>query len=277
VGLGLIGGSIALDLKKKKLARRVVGFSRRLATLKKAKRRGIVDEYFTDFAEGLPGLDFLVLAPPARTMEGYLRVMRRVRPDILATDAVSVKDDIVRSAGKILGPAGNFVGAHPIAGSEKSGLDAARENLFAGRTVLITPAPGARRETVRKVHAFWRDLGAGTIVIKPGEHDRLLALTSHLPHLVAFALADQLRDERKNAKLTHCVGSGFRDTTRIAKSSPELWADLFCANRKHLLTRLRRFEDTLQRLRKHIEGGASAQLERELAEMKKSRERHDER
>jgi len=275
-GLGLIGGSLALEVKRRGIACRVTGFSRRRSTLEKAKTGGIVDQYYLNFEKGLGDLDLLVIATPIRVMNDYFAKVRRNNPSLLVTDAASVKDGVVRDAEAILGKNSNFVGSHPMAGSEKSGIDAVRENLFEGRFVVITPSRHTKKGNLAKIRDFWRSLGAIPVMMSPQEHDRLIALTSHLPHAVVFSLVSLIEKAgRNNERLFSCVGSGFLDTTRIGKSNPELWAEIFMANRKNLIHWITEFEKKLSVMKRMLKEGNYEQLAGRLDALKKIREELD--
>ncbi len=275
-GLGLIGGSLALDIKKRGIARRVTGFSRRLSTLKKAKERGIIDEYFTDFEDGVKGLDFLVITTPVNAVKDYFLKVRKSKPELLVTDAASVKVKIVGEARGILGKNANFVGSHPMAGSEKSGIDAVREGLFENRFVIITPSGYTKKENVSAVKDFWEAAGSIPVFLSPSRHDKILALTSHMPHLIVFTLISLLGKVKDKDLLLKCIGTGFLDTTRIGKSSPELWAEIFTANRKNMILWITEFEKALADMKRIVNGGSCEKLTRKLNLMKTTRERLDE-
>ncbi|MBN1445937.1 MAG: prephenate dehydrogenase/arogenate dehydrogenase family protein [Candidatus Omnitrophica bacterium] len=275
-GLGLIGGSLALEIKKRGIARRVTGFSRRLSTLKKAKERGIIDEYFTDFEEGVKGLDFLIITTPVNVVKDYFAGVKKSRPELLVTDAASVKVKIVREARRILGKDANFVGSHPMAGSEKSGIDAAKEGLFENRFVIITPSKYTGKENVAAVKDFWSAAGSIPVFLSPRRHDRMLALTSHMPHLIVYTLVSLLGKVKDKETLLKCVGAGFLDTTRIGKSSPELWAEIFTANRENMVSWISEFEKALAGMKKIVNSGSCRELAEKLGRMKKMREELDE-
>lgn len=276
-GLGLIGGSLALEIKKRGIAYRVTGFSRKPSTLERAKSRGIIDEYFLDFEKGLNDLDFLVISTPIRVMNDYFTKIRKYNPALLVTDAASIKENIVKDAEAILGKDSNFVGSHPMAGSEKSGIDAVRENLFEKRFVVITPAEHTKEKNVTRVKDFWKSLGAIPVILSPSEHDRLIALTSHLPHLAVYSLISTMaKTAEKNEKLFNCIGTGFLDTTRIGKSNPELWAEIFIANKKNLLFWISEFEKKLLEIKEMLEEENYEKLTGKLNVLKKTREEMDE-
>jgi len=276
VGLGLIGGSLALDIKRRKISPRVTGFSRRLATLKEAKSRGLIDKYFVNFEEGLDDLDFLVVATPVEKVKEYFVKISRGKSSLLFTDVASVKEKISMEALDIIGEESNFVPSHPIAGSEKSGLQAAKENLFEGRPVIITPCSYTREKNVKIVRGFWESLGAKVFLLSPQEHDRLIGLTSHMPHLAVYLLIDLLEKGGDREVLFRCLGSGFLDTTRIGKSNPDLWAEIFLANRENISFWLDEFEKALAGMKRILQSGSHEELKAKLNLLKNLRDKADE-
>ncbi|MCM8769095.1 MAG: prephenate dehydrogenase/arogenate dehydrogenase family protein, partial [Candidatus Omnitrophica bacterium] len=208
IGLGMIGGSVALDVRKAGVAKRIIAASRRRSTLEKAKRAGLIDQAVCNSKSIFEKADFVVLATPPSVVSHYLEIMAKTNPSLLVTDVSSVKGKIVQAANKILGRKHSFVGSHPIAGSEQSGLEAAQPNLFQGKTVVVTPARKNQEESVRKVVAFWSCLGARVKLLGPNEHDYLLAATSHLPHLIVYALLDTAM-KVKSPLFQSCAGTGF--------------------------------------------------------------------
>jgi prephenate dehydrogenase len=277
VGLGLIGASLALEIKKRNIAVSVTGFSRRLSTLKKSKEQGLIDKYFVDFEDGLKDLNLLMIATPISVMKNYFVKIKKYNPALFVMDVASVKEGVIKDAYAVLGKDSNFVGCHPIAGSEKSGIEAVKENLFDGRVVIITPSEHTKKENILKVKRFWKLLGSIPVVMSPSEHDRFLALTSHLPHLLVYALISLITGfEGKRKVLSSCIGTGFLDTTRIGKSSPELWAEILIANRDNLLPWILEFEQILSGMKGMLERGSCEELTKKLISLKKAREGLDE-
>jgi prephenate dehydrogenase len=236
IGVGLLGGSIGLAAKRKRLARRVVGYFRNPRKIGPAVRRGIIDVGTTDLKEAVRGADIVVLCTPVSDIEHKLHQLKQLSGRAtLITDTGSTKTTIVRAAGRMK----NFVGAHPLAGSEQSGAAAARADLFQGSPCILTPR--SKDTFWKRAVLFWNTLGCRVFTMKPARHDFILSRTSHLPHLAAFALMATIPAET----LSFAAG-GLKDTTRIALSSPELWTDIFLANRRHMLSALASFEDTLE-------------------------------
>ena len=268
VGVGLIGGSIGLAARRRGIAGRVVGVGRDPNTLERARARGALDETSLDPQAAAAGADLMVFCTPVDLIaRQVVAAGRSCRPGALLTDAGSTKGAIVRDVQGRLPPGVAFVGSHPLAGSEKQGADHASANLFEGRLVVVTPGADTDDNALSRVLGFWQALGARVRVMGPEEHDRALALTSHLPHLVAAALAGLLP-----ADLYELTAGGFRDTTRIAAGSPALWGAICEANREALLAGLDRFDARLRRFRQALAGGDRAALEALLGEGKRARD-----
>ncbi|MDD3726618.1 MAG: prephenate dehydrogenase/arogenate dehydrogenase family protein [Candidatus Ratteibacteria bacterium] len=275
-GIGLIGGSLALDIKKRKIAKTVVGFSRRQSTLEKAKAIGLVDACFSNFEDGIKDIDLLVLATPIGVIKEYFLKIKKHNPGLLVTDVASVKSPVVKDAIRILGKDSNFVGSHPIAGSDRSGIDAVRKNLFEGKFVIITPCRYTKGENISKIQDFWAALGSTTVILSPEEHDRLLALTSHIPHFIVYLLLSLFDKFKDKSTLLPCIGTGFIDTTRIGGSSPEMWAEIFIANRKNILGYLSEFKQNMSDIVEILKEGDVKRLTEKLAGYKKVRDELDE-
>lgn len=236
LGVGLIGGSLGMALRKTRKYR-VTGIGRNIARLKRAKRLGAVDSFTTDWAEGAKDADIVVLCPPVNLIASAAKRMARyVKPGAVITDAGSVKGEIVRAVGKKI----NFVGGHPMAGLEKTGVDFAKAGLYKGATVVLTPS--RKSKASRMVKKMWMDAGARVIFMSPAEHDRIAALVSHLPHVLAYNLSlAAARLNRTNPKAAKMLAGSFRDMTRVADSSPSDWAAIFRANKKELSKAVRAF------------------------------------
>lgn len=246
-GAGLIGGSFALALKKANVVGEVVGFGRRVAILEQARQLGILDRIGTDLVE-LNDADIVLLAIPVGQMA---ELMARIAPYLgthtLVTDGGSTKCDVVDAARTHLGnKLPQFIPAHPIAGAEKTGPQAARADLFAGRKVVLTPLPENPVEAVARVRMIWQLCGATVSELSPQQHDEVFAAVSHLPHLLSFALVHDIAQRDNCEQLLSFAASGFRDFTRIAASSPEMWRDICLANREALLRELNHYVDLLQ-------------------------------
>ncbi len=250
VGVGLLGGSIALACRQRRLAGRIVGCDPCATVLERAQARGMLDETTLDPCQAAAGATLAVFCTPVDRLADVIgSCAGSCRPGTLLTDVGSTKANIVRRlAGRL--PAGvSFVGSHPLAGSEKAGPDHARGDLFEGRLVVVTPA-GDPPAAVSTIGAFWRALGARVETMSPEQHDEALAMTSHLPHLVASALAGVLPLEWKRLTAT-----GFRDTTRLAAGSPDLWRAIFLCNQPALLDAIEGFRAHLERFREALARG----------------------
>jgi prephenate dehydrogenase len=268
IGVGLIGGSIGLALRERKLAERVIGVGRRAASLRKAKRLGIATATTLDVEEGVSEADLVVVATPiAQIVDQVCAAAPACRPGTLITDAGSTKGTIVASLNGQLPEAIRFVGSHPLAGSEKSGPEAATADLFEGRVVVVTPSRTTRKGAAEDAADFWSALGATVFMMSPEQHDAALATTSHLPHLLASLLAGAT--PRADLPLT---ATGWQDTTRIAAGDPELWTQIFLDNKRNVLKSLARFEKTMQRAKAAIERGDAKALDRLLTEAKAIRD-----
>lgn len=240
VGVGLIGGSFALALKRAGQVGEVVGIGRHPEALARALELGIVDRVCDDHADALRGADLVLLAAPvAQTGPILAALLPHLEPQTVVTDAGSTKCDVVAAARAVLQDrVRQFVPGHPIAGSESNGPDAALAALYQGKKCVLTPLPENAEQDVEKVAGAWRACGAVIHTLSPEDHDRVFAAVSHLPHLLAYALVDDIAAKPHADLLFQYAASGFRDFTRIAGSSPEMWRDISLANRAALLTEL---------------------------------------
>lgn len=263
VGLGLLGGSVALAARRAGLARTVVGAGRRRGPLRAALESGMVDAV-GDVAEMVAGADLVVLATPVGAMAEVLRVAAPgLSEGALVTDVGSVKALLAETLPGLLPPGAVYVGAHPMAGSHLRGVEHARADLFDGASCALTPVPGTDPLSVARVADFWRALGARVVERDPQTHDAEVAWVSHVPHVLAFAFAEALR--RAPAGAGELAGNGFRDFTRIARSDAELWGDILCANRKALVGPLEASAEALAGLARAIEAGDIEAVERVLS------------
>ncbi|WP_297366027.1 prephenate dehydrogenase/arogenate dehydrogenase family protein [Thauera sp.] len=262
-GVGLIGGSFALALRRAGVVERIVGVGRRREVLERACALGVIDEIADEWASALDGADLVLLAAPVGQTDAILAAMApHLKPGTIVTDAGSTKRDVVEAIRQHLGGAlADVVPAHPIAGAEKSGVEAAFAELYMGRKVVLTPLPESRPEAVQKVRDAWEACGALVVAMTPPEHDRVFAAVSHLPHLLAFGLVDDLAGRSNAPLLFSHAASGFRDFTRIAGSHPEMWRDICVANRVALLEELDAYLGELARLRMMLVEGDGEGLE----------------
>ena len=268
VGVGLIGGSVGLAAKARTATRHVVGIGRNPDTLAKAKSLGVIDEFTTDLAAGVRAADIVVFCSPVdQIARQAIEAAPHAKQGALFTDAGSTKANIVRDLEAKLPANVRFVGAHPLAGSEKQGAEHARADLFEGRVCVLTPTARTDVAALERVSLFWQALGCVMKRLTPEEHDLALATTSHLPHFVAALLARQLPE-----KWQQFAATGFRDTTRIAAGDPMLWAAIAHENALALAHTLDRFGKRIDELREAIVNQDSETLTQILTEAKKVRD-----
>ncbi|MBX9595855.1 MAG: prephenate/arogenate dehydrogenase family protein [Roseomonas sp.] len=275
LGVGLIGSSIARIAKQRGgLARTVVAHAKTPATLARVRELGIADIVEEDAAKAVEGADCVIFCVP---VGAYAEVMATVAPHLkpgaIVTDVGSTKMSVIRDLGPLMPPGCHLVPAHPMAGTEYSGPDAGFAELFDGRYTIVTPMPGSDPAAVEKVREFWRRCGAMIETLDPATHDKVVAIVSHLPHLLAFTIvstADDLAEETKEAVLKFAA-SGFRDFTRIAASDPTMWRDVFLNNREALLEMLARFTEDAQALGRAVRWGQAEFIEDRIRRGRKIR------
>ncbi|MEW5250780.1 bifunctional prephenate dehydrogenase/3-phosphoshikimate 1-carboxyvinyltransferase [Microbulbifer discodermiae] len=265
VGLGLIGGSLALALKGSGACRQVIGVDLRRRSCELALELGIVDSAGTDLAEAVAGLepgDLVFISVPTLAIESVFATLRDALPaGVTVTDAASVKGSVLAAARAIWGQVPDFlVPGHPIAGSERSGTGAALSDLYRDHRVILTPADSTGAHHLRLVQQMWRQAGAEVLTMPVEEHDEVLAATSHLPHVIAFGLVDTLAHDAENENIFRYAAGGFRDFTRIASSDPVMWRDIMLANRDAILNAIDLYSANLAALRGAIEAGDSDYL-----------------
>lgn len=273
-GVGLIGGSFALALKQAGAVREIVGAGRRLPTLERAKELGIIDRIASSPEDAVSDASLVLIAAPVAQTGPLLATLRpHLGPHTIVTDAGSTKSDVVAAARNALGNRiAQFVPGHPIAGRELNGPEAALADLYHGKKVVLTPLPENAPADVERVAAAWHCCGAILHRLSPEDHDRVFAAVSHLPHLLAYALVDDIANKPHADMLFQYAASGFRDFTRIAGSSPEMWRDISLANRTALLEELNAYQVQLVRLRVLLERGDGAGIEALFAHAQKARE-----
>ena len=262
-GVGLIGGSFALALRRAGVASEVVGFGRSAATLEQARQLGILDRIGDDVAREVHDADLVLLATPVAQMTDiFARIAPHLGAQTLVTDGGSTKSDVVAAARANLGARiEQFIPAHPIAGAEKSGAAAAQADLFQGKKVVLTPLPENSKVAVARVRNAWEWCGANVSELTAQQHDEVFAAVSHLPHLLSFALVHDLAQRDNRDQLLAFAASGFRDFTRIAASSPEMWRDICLANREALMRELQQYAAELHVLHQALENNDAAKLE----------------
>ena len=264
-------------LRRKKLADEVVGIGRRVENLKAAVELGAIDRYVSDPKEGVKAADFVVLATPVDTYEQHLRDWAAgLSAGTIVSDVGSVKGLLVERAEALMPQHVHFVGAHPIAGKEKTGVAAGSDTLFQGARCILTPTGSTDRSALATVRALWETAGSIVLDMDPYLHDKILGAVSHLPHIAAFALINTLADARDHGipelDLAGHSGGGLRDTTRIAASSPEMWRDIFLWNRDNLVAFIEAYTRRLDELKRLIRAGDGAGIEKELERAKRERE-----
>lgn len=266
-GVGLIGGSLALDARKRGLVGEIIGVGRGQSNLKFAQRQGVIDRYVTTETDIPNDTDLLMMATPVQTTIALTQAfLPALRPGCIVSDVGSVKAEIVREMEKLLPAQIPFVAGHPIAGGERWGARAARTDLFVGHRCILTPTKHTDSAALKKIAMLWRKVGAQVEMMDPEIHDRVLAVISHLPHVLVYALVNTLartRVRRIDLK-SYCAG-GFKDFTRIASSRPELWRDICLMNRGAVGESLGDYIQSLERLKRWIEEGKGSLLEKEFA------------
>jgi len=263
IGIGLIGGSIALEARKRGLARSIAAATRSGETAVLANKLKLADHCGTDLAAACEGADLVIVCTPVGACGPVAKAIApRLKPGCIVSDVGSVKQTVIADMAPHI-PAGvHFIPAHPVAGTENSGPEAALLDLFQGRYCILTPLPDSDSKAVDKLEAFWRALGSEVNRLDPANHDRILAITSHLPHLIAYTIvgtADDLGGHLNSEVLKYAAG-GFRDFTRIASSDPTMWRDVFMNNREAVLEVLQRFQEDLFYLQRAIRWGEADKL-----------------
>jgi cyclohexadieny/prephenate dehydrogenase len=275
IGIGLIGSSIARMAKERgDIARTIVAHAKSEATLARVRELGIVDVVEADAGRAVEGADCVILCIPVGAYAGVMRkIAPRLKPGAILSDAGSTKGSVVRDLQPLLPPDVQLVPAHPMAGTEYSGPDAGFATLFEGRYCIITPLPGSDPAAVERITELWRRAGSMIETLDPTTHDKVVAIVSHLPHLIAFTIcstADDLAQETREAVLKFAA-SGFRDFTRIAASDVDMWRDIFLNNREALLEMLARFTEDAQALGRAVRWGEAEFIEDRIKRGRKIR------
>ncbi len=263
IGVGLIGGSIGLALRKKKLAGQITGVCRHQASLVRAKKIGAINSGTLDLKEAVINADLVILAMPVKQI---IKTAKMIKPFLskgcVVTDVGSTKEMIVKQLDKTFSQQAYFVGSHPMAGSEKKGASFARVDLFSNSLCFITRTKNTNRGALNKIDAFWKSLGCRVKTLSPGKHDQIVALISHLPHLAAAQLVQVARGNLKFA------ATGFTDTTRIAASDAEIWTDIFLSNKKAVIAAIDQYIKQLKKVRNLIARNKESELNREFKKIK---------
>ncbi|MCL1960380.1 MAG: prephenate dehydrogenase [Desulfovibrionaceae bacterium] len=264
IGCGLMGGSFALALKRAGLVRRVVGYSQSSATTERARALGVIDAAAPSAPLAVTGADLVLLAVPVAATENTLKSIReQLKPDMLVMDVGSTKRDVVDAARRALKQdVGLFVPCHPVAGREVAGVEYADADLYNGKHLIITPIERTLAPKIEQADALWRALGCNVARLSPEQHDAAFAAVSHLPHLIAFALMNSIAAQPEGAAFLSLAGPGFRDFSRIAASTPQVWRDVLVANREEVANQMRHFQQALAELQARIDAGQTDELER---------------
>tara|TARA_R110002073_G_scaffold18812_9_gene69415 strand:- start:207 stop:1091 length:885 start_codon:yes stop_codon:yes gene_type:complete len=276
IGVGLIGGSFALALREAGLVKHIVGIGRSKINMQRAIDQGVIDEIADDTASAMKDANALLLAMPVgQTTSILAQIAPHLEPETLITDAGSTKQDVISAARiYIKKNLKNFVPAHPIAGAEQSGVSAAQTNLFQKKHLILTPLAETSDDAIKRVTDLWEGCGAQVSQMQADEHDKILAATSHLPHILAFTLMNHLCINTGNNpdNLLRFAGSGFRDFTRIASSSPEMWRDICIANREALILQIDSYKNELVCLQKILENGDAQALKKSFTQARSIRQ-----
>ena len=274
IGVGLLGGSIGLAAKQRGLAGRVCGYVRRAASVAECQKAGAVDEAVTDVARAVEGADLVVLCTPIAQMAALTaNMLPALRRGVIVTDVGSVKGSVVAELEQpVAGAGAYFIGSHPMAGAEKMVVGAARADLFERAVCVVTPTAASPKEAVQKVEAFWQSLGGLPLRLSPEAHDDLVSRSSHLPHVVAAELANYVLSPVHPKEQATLCATGFRDTTRIASGSPEMWRDIALANRRHLARVLGVFIEDLQEFQHALETQDAKAIEEFFQQARERRE-----
>ncbi|CAC9498089.1 Prephenate and/or arogenate dehydrogenase (unknown specificity) (EC 1.3.1.12)(EC 1.3.1.43) [uncultured Gammaproteobacteria bacterium] len=275
IGVGLIGGSFALGLKKslhKSQQVNIVGFGRNEANLQQAQALGVIDTYSLDIAQALSGVELVLIATPVNSFKNILELIKpHINDNVIVCDVGSTKGSVIATAKEVFGtmPA-KFIPAHPIAGKEQNGVTAADGSLFSNKRVILTPTDNADTQAIERVSECWQALGARVEIMNDKTHDDLLAMTSHLPHMLAFSLMDYVIESGSNA-LDYAAG-GFKDFSRIASSNATMWRDICINNPDEIVKHIAGFQQSLDKLSSLIEEGKAKEIEQLFINAKTARD-----
>jgi prephenate dehydrogenase len=265
IGTGLIGGSLALELRRRRLSSKVVGVSRHKNSIAWARRIGAIDSGSQDL-KIVKGSDLVIIATPVESVIALApKIAQLLDKDCLVTDVGSTKAEIVKTLEKLFP---NYVGSHPMAGSEKRGVKSARKNLFKGALCILTPTARTKARALNKISSLWKKIGSATVMMTPDTHDKVLSLVSHIPHVVAFSLIASVPD-----KYLRFASGGLKDTTRIASSDSELWTQIFLSNRANIATNLSTLQKEISRIKSAINRSDKRELNLLLKRAKEKRNR----
>ncbi|QBG46945.1 prephenate dehydrogenase/arogenate dehydrogenase family protein [Verrucomicrobia bacterium S94] len=273
LGLGLMGASLALGLKKRGFRGCIKGYARREITRVQALESGVADEVFADPEEAVRDADLVVICVPIWTIAKLAeQIVPALKPGAVVTDVGSTKSELLKLMCPLFKASdAYFVGSHPIAGSEKTGIEAGNPDLYDGRLCIVCPVESTPAEADERVSNLWKTAGSEVVAMSPCEHDALLASTSHLPHMIAAALARSVAGGDPAKKADYC-GTGFKDTTRVASGSADMWVDIIDTNRDALVEEIDRFHDELQGLIKILRSGNGNDIRKWLEEARNGRD-----
>jgi prephenate dehydrogenase len=271
LGVGLIGASFALAMRKHGLCNEIAGHGRKEGNLIRAKEKGIIDSFDLDPSKACAGADLVLFAVPVGSFVDLLtKIKGALEKNTIVSDAGSVKGRLVRDMEALMPEGVSFVGAHPIAGSDRSGIDPAGADLFKGAKCILTPTEKTGEEALAKITALWQTFGSVIKIMNPDEHDRIYAVVSHLPHLIAYEIMNTVAD--MDASYLAFSGQGFKDSTRIASSAPELWRDICLLNKDFVLESIEIFKRNLDRASQYIRDSDAESIERDFRKARTLRE-----
>ncbi len=264
IGVGLIGGSIARAARQQGLCKEIVAYGREknLPNLQLARQLGVIDEYYTDIGDALAQADCVIIATPVGCMQAIFEQIKPYwNPSTIYSDAGSTKGSVVAAAEAVFGTVpGNFVPAHPIAGAERSGVDASTDDLFVNRRLILTPLENTDKQALEKIGCFWERLGSSVSLMSVEHHDTVLAATSHLPHILAFALVGMLGRKDEQREIFKYAAGGFKDFSRIASSDPTMWQDICLANKQEIIPLILQFQAELNKIEQLLANDNAEQL-----------------
>ncbi len=273
IGVGLIGGSFALSLRKAGFKGKITGTGRNRENLERARNSGIIDEYFTEPAAGVKNADLILLSTPVGQFPNIVKTIRdHIKKGAVLTDVGSVKSEVIKKLDPLMPENVSFVAGHPIAGKECSGADAATGDLFNKARCIITPVPDTDKNALKNIVALWNSFGSKTIIMTPEEHDSIFASVSHLPHVVAYVLVNTIMDMHKDQDILAQGGRGLRDMTRIALSPSELWRDICNYNKENMLRSLELFSSSISHVERLIKESDWDNLHKEFQKARNGRQ-----
>lgn len=264
IGVGLIGGSLARAARKHGLCKKITGFGRQhdLVNLQAAKVLNVIDDFSLEITEAIADADCIVIATPGGAIESIFNLIKPFwREDVIYTDVGSTKTSVFAAAERVFGNIPkNLVPAHPIAGAEQSGVNASVDDLFLGKRLIITPNEATDAAALQKIQLFWEAIGCQVVTMDASHHDTILAATSHLPHIVAFALVDLLGHKDEESEIFKYAAGGFKDFTRIASSDPTMWLDICMANKAEIMPLIDQLKAELSKIQQFLDNNDKQQL-----------------